>query len=773
MTTIATSTFVNPSLNSSATATSTATVTAPSDPAIQEEIEMLRTQVIDIIIGPLGQASAIPAWFVLTSLGPDGKWPDSEVDYTTGCPARRANWPAQTHWQRILVMAAAWHGGLQGGENFVGDENLRKKTLLAIDYWFGRDLTNLECMINGGTPSCPCDDPDNTLWNTNWFSNVILIPNLVGSSCILLNETLTAAQLDHCTKITNRSYDLFLRPFNEVNFLTGANVLDVAKIGIDGALLNPNITQITDAYRRIHEEVVIQPAIKADGIRPDGSFGQHGGVLYNGNYGNTNDIVAFEIEAAETRFAANSESRSALALLFEGDHWMIFRNTITGVLHWDFSALGRFISFPVIDAQATGSIKLNLTQIEVLGRLWDQPALVQFAESLSEHDMNANAGQLIGNRMFYNNDYMVHRGPNYVTTVKMYSTRTKYGECLNSQNILGFHLSDGAVYTYLKGNEYEDIAVAWDWNLIPGITTDYEATKLTCSSGVTGIEDFVGGVSNDDTGIAVMRYTNPLTGDLNWQKAWFFLEGDVQHTMISNITSTSDSPVFSVLDQRLHDDAIFMDDGEPFRANDGPTPLSSATLWHGGVGYDLSGLGDDDILHVEVGPKSGNWSAIGTSTEPPSTFDLFAAWIEHGTPASSISYSTFPGTSFTGFMGKQAKLRLQSVVNDGSVGAIYDEEHQTVMVVFWEEDGGSVTIRPPRLAPITISADGNIALIYRFSDAAVYVSDPSQTLTEVQVNLQLGTGWKPPLWGFHRSKDFSIFLPTGGLAGSSVRQPLN
>ena len=30
----------------------------------------------------------------------------------------------------------------------------------------------------------------------------------------------------------------------------------------------------------------------------------------------------------------------------------------------------------------------------------------------------------------------------------------------------GFHLSDGTVYTYLDGNEYEDIAAAWDWNLI-------------------------------------------------------------------------------------------------------------------------------------------------------------------------------------------------------------------------------------------------------------------------------------------------------------------
>ena len=65
----------------------------------------------------------------------------------------------------------------------------------------------------------------------------------------------------------------------------------------------------------------------------------------------------------------------------------------------------------------------------------------------------------------------------------MYSNRTKNTECLNNQNvsiifslrslnhetdclrqILGFHLSDGTVYTYLKGNEYEDIAASWDWN---------------------------------------------------------------------------------------------------------------------------------------------------------------------------------------------------------------------------------------------------------------------------------------------------------------------
>jgi hypothetical protein len=67
-------------------------------------------------------------------------------------------------------MAAAWHGGLQGGKNFVGDENLRNQTSLAMNYWFGRDITNLACLINGGTPSCPCDNSDNTLWYGNVIS---------------------------------------------------------------------------------------------------------------------------------------------------------------------------------------------------------------------------------------------------------------------------------------------------------------------------------------------------------------------------------------------------------------------------------------------------------------------------------------------------------------------------------------------------------------------------------------------------------------------------
>jgi hypothetical protein len=81
-----------------------------------------------------------------------------------------------------------------------------------------------------------------------------------------------------------------------------------------------------------------------------------------------NDIFDFEIEAGGTEFQATDASHSAIITLLQGDEWMIFRNTLTNVLHWDFvsrmsgktmaivnvplkSVLGRIIAVPVADFQ--------------------------------------------------------------------------------------------------------------------------------------------------------------------------------------------------------------------------------------------------------------------------------------------------------------------------------------------------------------------------------------------------------------------------------------
>ncbi|EIN13720.1 polysaccharide lyase family 8 protein [Punctularia strigosozonata HHB-11173 SS5] len=716
----------------------------------------------------LAPPSGIPAW--LSSLGPDGKWPDSEVDYTTGCDAQRANWPAYFHWNRILTIAAAWHGGLEGEDQYVKDPAVQSAISNAMDWWFERDFTNIACLDNGGTASCPCGTPG--LWNTNWYSNVILIPMYMGQACLLMNDTLTATQLSNCTHISTRGYSPFYRN-PQPGYVSGANILDMSKIGVDSALLTGNASLLSDAYSRVHAEVVIEQAVKADGIRPDGSFGQHGGLLYNGNYGKdfSNDVLALEITAGGTQFAANSTTKNAFATLIDGDQWMIYRNVLTGVLHWDFSTLPRFISFPVVDAQATAQINLNLSQIGQLGEEWNSTSLINVDDSLSKNTTTANAGTLIGNRMFYDNDYMVHRGAGYVTTLKMYSTRTENTECTNSQNPLGFHLSDGTTYTYLSGDEYEDIAAAWDWNLIPGITVDYAATPLACSTaGWKGTQPFVGGVSDGLIGASAMRFTNPDTKSLSWQKAWFFLDDDVQHVMVANIHSTTNSSIFSVLDQKKHSGTIFIN-GFPMFQSNYSRPLS---LWHDNVGYAFDNS-TSFTLSVEVGEKTGNWSNIGTSTQPPVTVDLFAAWLDHKDLTVPLSYSVYPATNLVTFEKKALLGGVRVIENNAHTSAIVDDRHDTAMAIFWDVAGGNVTFTSPFpwVAPVTVQASGNAAIIYRMDTGNITVSDPSQSLRTVDLTFSIGEGRAPARWPGGRSRTLSFSLPTGGLAGNSVSQTLH
>ncbi|KAF9270093.1 polysaccharide lyase family 8 protein [Marasmius fiardii PR-910] len=722
--------------------------------AAASELDILRQGRVDAIIGAQTNVD-IPSW--LSTLGGDGKW--SDVNYATGCAAQRANWPAQTHWFRLTSMASAWHGGLPNADQYVNNATLASIISTSMNWWFDRDFQNPACLTDGGTDSCPCDPNDQTLWNTNWFSNVIGTPMQVAATCLLMQDALSSTQLSNCTHMTARAYGTFQGNFG---FLAGANILDIAKIGIDNGILNQNVSLVTDAYRRIHNEVRVQPGVMVDGIKADGSFGQHTGLLYNGNYGKdyTNDVLDLEVAAAGTQFAANETSKSAMELLFDGDSWMIYRNTQTGTLHWDFSTLPRFISFPIADSQATANINLNLTKIGQLGAQWQSSSLAHFAQ-LSQDTSSVNAGQLVGIRHFYANDYIVHRGSNYVSTVKMYSKRTKNTECTNSQNPLGFHLADGAQYNYIIGNEYEDIAASWDWNLIPGITVDYAATALTCNKiTFTGIESFVGGVSTDTTGLAVMRYTNPNIKSLRFQKAWFFLDGDMQYVMISNITSTTKAQVYSVLDQRRHTGPIVVDSQEVTLEENKITNFTNfSTLWHGGVGYSFE-TNNATALSLNVGPKTGNWSSIGTSTQPPATVDLYAAWLHHTTVASPIAYSVFPGTANAdAFLQRKNAAQVHVVQNDGTASALFDNSARTIMIAYWAANGGCVTVAD---ASITVCSSANAVVIYDVDTNTVTTSDPSQILSSVDLTFKTSSG----------DRTVSLTLPTGGDAGKSVSQKI-
>lgn len=50
---------------------------------------------------------------------------------------------------------------------------------------------------------------------------------------------------------------------------------------------------------------------------------------------------------------------------------------------------------------------VNLTQLQQLGRQWKSTVMEHLATQLMHNGTTANAGNLVGNRMFWKNDYMV------------------------------------------------------------------------------------------------------------------------------------------------------------------------------------------------------------------------------------------------------------------------------------------------------------------------------------------------------------------------------
>ena len=115
---------------------------------------------------------------------------------------------------------------------------------------------------------------------------VITIPLLVGETCLLVGtDNLSDSQRKSCTHFSERTAGTLINGVDRIGKMTGANALDVSKITIDGGLLINNASAVALGYEHIHDEVVIHSEVKSDGVKADGSFSQHAGLLYNGNYG--------------------------------------------------------------------------------------------------------------------------------------------------------------------------------------------------------------------------------------------------------------------------------------------------------------------------------------------------------------------------------------------------------------------------------------------------------------------------------------------------------
>ncbi|KAG8699979.1 hypothetical protein FRC11_013298 [Ceratobasidium sp. 423] len=426
-----------------------------------------------------------------------------------------------------------------------------------------------------------------------------------------------------------------------------------------------------------------------------------------------------------------------------------YPNYLSGANAIDISVIG-------IDAGFWGQMQLE--DVIELGNAWGQEDFIGFGAALTQaaDSTSVNVAKITGNRMFWSPDYMVYRTEQTVTTVKMLSDRTSTSKRTNSEGPYSFHLSDGAVYTYSTGAEYEDMFAALDYNIILGITTDYNGTALECASvEQDGVDPYAGGVEAD-VGMAAMRYINPLPGAFSFYKAWFFFPDNVQHVLVTNIgqaNSNPTSPVYSVLDQRLHSGDVYIN-GTPISESGNQTEAKS--LWHAGTGYAFPTTGTQAVdITVSLETRAGDRSKLGTGKVVATPKDMFTAWILHETltlnPSpdttnsgpgkyTPIEYSVFPAiASNEEFEDKASRLRPRTVANTETVSAAIDSFAKVVGAAFWKAEGGSVTVKDMGIK-VEVEVDRNVVLMIKFdddsrTDGTASVVDPTQGTGKVTIKI--------------------------------------
>ncbi|ETR98059.1 polysaccharide lyase family 8 protein [Trichoderma reesei RUT C-30] len=733
-----------------------------------------------------------PTWFAkidtwLSSQKDDGTW--SDVNYLSGCPAQRANWPIQEHWNRLITFGAAWSGvNPVVSSSWAKDPKLLAAVQKGLDYWFSNDYTPADCMGDGGDASkgCPCGTPG--LWNTNWYDQAILIPQLCSTACLLVKDAnLTETQRAGCERIPYRAYALRDGTYGTGGRMTGANMVLVMQNSVTLALFTDNSTILADSMTRAMSVMTFEDTAGADGIHRDGTFLQHDGLLYNGNYGKDllNAFIQLEGEAIGTSFAADDDTREAMSTYIKGDEWMIYTDSETKTEHWDFNAIGRFVSFPTVDLQASADINFNVSKLAA--------AVADFTGSYAVNDtirrlLSNGTEKLTGNKGFWASDYMVHRRPNFVLTNKMLSTRSANSESVNGANPYAYHMGQGTLYSYVTGTEYKDIMGAWDWNLVPGTTTLLDQPKLQASQvKYDGLKDFVGVVSDGKFGAAVEDYVDPLTQNLAYRKSWFFVDEGVIviTTDIKKNATAGNAPVITVLDNRAAESSktkAFVKNG-PLAKSGAVQHVATDTLYYANNGY----LAYDTPfeLTLSVGKRSGNWSEISTSTQGVETVDIFSAYTT--IKGDKFTYGFFPSIS-SQKLNKELLEPTWTPITKKGISGIYGKDRASL--AFWPGGAKSVELDLKDLgwaSAGTLTFTSDQPAVYLLSAKckdkgslrlSVTLADPTQKLGAASYSIKI-SGQKHKVRemgklseGIERRGDgaigFGVRLPTGGLAGSSV-----
>jgi chondroitin AC lyase len=461
------------------------------------------------------------------------------------------------------------------------------------------------------------------LVSPNWWHNEIGIPKTMGLVFILFKNELTPKEKMGCLEIMNHS---------KIG-KTGQNKVWLSGNVLMRGILDNNFTLIKTARDAISSELKVG---HSEGITSEWCFHQHGSQQQLGNYGLSFllDMSFYNYLFNGTTLAFTTEQSNLLYALFaESYRWIVWKG------HWDINGLNRQL-FKNADKQKTLSLAIAANTLTKTTDSITQNQLHLFIKQhlIAPHKPN----QIVGYKHFSLSDYTLFRTTNWMASLRMASKQVIGVEKVNEDNLKGFYMADGALYTYVNGDEYHNIFPCWDWRKIPGTTT-YNSLNDVPKNFKNANNDgvLVNGRPIGDGGFTTMELKKDK---LNAIKSWAFTPQFIV-CVGSDIKTDSTLQAMTTVDQRLQKcDVLHLKNNKWITLHNTSVQKSGVRRYfHHNTGYIILKGG---LCEVKIHRAKGKWSDVMGIYKPEMVEkDIFSIAIKHAIRNRQYMYIVIPNTT--------------------------------------------------------------------------------------------------------------------------------
>lgn len=436
----------------------------------------------------------------------------------------------------------------------------------------------------------------------NWWDWDIGVPSYLIPTLMIMESELTAEQTARYLKL------LDLRVQGAQG--EGSNAMLTARAALGSALLQNDAKKVLsvqsqmdtlflyvdngrNSASQLYGDRTKTTKTKGHGFYTDGSYIHHTLHPMNGTYGleqltGTAPILSifagtvFEFTCPQADNAADWIYNSFEPLIYQGAMFRMVEGREPGNEHGKgTSALSGYLGLLNVlspeDKEKVKSIIKRQVNEDTSTNFYTSLGMseaISLSKIMKETNNDKDEEYKI-NKVYYNEDKVVHQRGDFAMGVSMSSSRIFNYECINSQNMKGWYVGDGMIEYRVKG-DFNQSKPAY-WNSInpyrlPGTTVDTQerkAVSIAQGNEYLSSKDFVGGVSDGEYGAAAMwlesyhndadfgpdngTYGGPAPAhDCNLQaKKSYFMFDDEVVCLGADINASNGYDVLTVVDNRL------------------------------------------------------------------------------------------------------------------------------------------------------------------------------------------------------------------------------